>query len=66
MDVGRVIYLLARVYVAFIALIGVGTVLWLLTPTRVATAQVAGIWFAVSGFGALVLVTVLLVHFSRE
>ncbi|MFB6154193.1 MAG: hypothetical protein ABEJ27_08075 [Halodesulfurarchaeum sp.] len=65
MNVGRVIYLLARVYVGIIALIGAGTVIWLLIPRRLATAPVAGIWFAVSGFGALVLVTIVLVHFSR-
>ncbi|MFB6125027.1 MAG: hypothetical protein ABEJ59_03620 [Halanaeroarchaeum sp.] len=65
MDVGQFIYDLARVYVLALALAGVLTVVWLFRTDVTDALPLAGLWFAVGGFGALVLVTVLLVQYSR-
>lgn len=65
MDVGQLIYDLARLYALALGLIGVVTVVWLFRSDLTDAAPLAGLWFAVGGFGALVLVTVFLVQFSR-
>lgn len=65
MDYGRVILTLARVYTIALFVVGVLTVLWIVNPSIGASLEVAGLWFAIGGFGLLVVLTVVLVHFSR-
>lgn len=65
MDVGRLVYDLTRAYVYGLVLASAATILWLWRATGGATTSLAGIWFAVGGFGALVLLTILLVQYSR-
>ena len=66
MDRVSVAYDLVRAYVYALVFAGAGTVVWLFTPELVDAPQVAGLWFAVGGFGALVLVTFLLAQFTRR
>lgn len=66
MDTGRVILTLARAYSIGLAVIGVLTVLWLFNPNISQSPQVAGLWFAVGGFGLLVGMTFVIVHLSRD
>lgn len=66
MDIGRALYLLAEVYVLVLVIISAVTVAWVFDFFEGPDAQLAGIWFAISGFGVLVLITFLLVHYSRE
>jgi len=65
MDIGRVILTLVRVYVIALIVAGALTTLWILNPSLGASPEVAGLWFAIGGFGLLVVLTVFLVHFSR-
>lgn len=65
MDTGRVILTLARAYSLTLVLIGVLTILWLFNPNISQSPQVAGLWFAVGGFGLLVGMTFVIVHLSR-
>lgn len=65
MDVGRVILTLAQFYSALLILIGIATVIWLFNPGFWDSPQVAGLWFAIGGFGVLVALTILLVQYSR-
>lgn len=65
MDAGRVILVLARAYSLALVFIAVLTLLWLLDPNVSGSPQVAGLWFAVGGFGMLVAMTFLIVHLSR-
>ncbi len=62
MDVGRVFYLLLRLYVWGLFLLGLVTVLLLVLPRNTPNATLAAVWFAVGGFGALVLVIAVLVY----
>lgn len=66
MDTGRVILTLARTYSLTLVVIAVLTVLWLFNPNIKQSPQVAGLWFAVGGFGLLVGMTFLIVHLSRD
>ncbi|WP_336037016.1 hypothetical protein [Halobacterium yunchengense] len=66
MDRVRLAYDLVRAYVYALVLAALATVVWLLAPEVAATPQVAGLWFAVAGFGVLVLVTFLLTQYSRR
>lgn len=66
MDGRRVAYRLLQAYVLGLFALGVGTTLWLVAPRFVSSPQVAGFWFALGGFGALVVVSLLLVHSSLE
>jgi hypothetical protein len=65
MEVGRVLYRLAQAYAALLVAAGVGTALWLVGPRLVSTPTVAGAWFAVGGFGAVLLAWVAFVVLSR-
>lgn len=65
MDSGRVILTLARIYSIALVTIAFLTLLWILNPTVENSPEVAGLWFAVGGFGMLVGVTFVLVHLSR-
>lgn len=66
MDLGRALYHLAEVYVVGLLIISVVTIAWVFDLFESPDAQLAGIWFALSGFGFLVLITFLLIHVSRE
>jgi preprotein translocase subunit SecY len=65
MDPSRLLYRLLRVYVWMLLAISIATILVLLLPGPELSASVAGVWFAVGGFGALVLVTVVMTHLIR-
>ncbi|MFB6270644.1 MAG: hypothetical protein ABEH83_11905 [Halobacterium sp.] len=65
MDRIRVAYDLVRAYVYALVLAAVATVVWLASPQIAAAPQVASLWFAVGGFGLLVLVTFLLTQYGR-
>lgn len=66
MDAVRVGYDLVRAYVYALVLAAVGTVVWLASPRIAAAPQVASLWLAVSGFGALVLLTFGLTQYGRR
>lgn len=66
MDTGRVILTLARAYSLALVTIGMLTLLWLFNPNVSQSPQVAGLWFAVGGFGMLVAMTFVIVHLSRD
>lgn len=65
MDAGRVILTLARAYTLALFVIAILTLVWILNPTVVRSPEVAGLWFAIGGFGALVGLTFVLVQLSR-
>lgn len=65
MNVGQLVYDLARLYVVALVAVAVLTVVWLFRADLGASPDVAGIWFAVGGFGVLVIATFLLVQYSR-
>lgn len=62
MEFGRLLYRLARLYVWSLVLLGLGTVLLLILPRNPPNATLAGVWFAVGGFGALVLVIAVMIY----
>lgn len=66
MDTGRVILTLAQAYSLGLVAIGTLTLLWLFNPNLSQSPQVAGLWFAVGGFGLLVAMTFVIVHLSRD
>ena len=63
MDIGRLLYRLARLYVWLLVVLGLGTVILLVLPRNPPNATLAGVWFAVGGFGALGLVIAVMVYF---
>lgn len=65
MDVSRVLYSLAKVYVLALVVVSIVTFAWILEVFEQASVWVAGIWFAIAAFGVLVFITFLLVHLSR-
>lgn len=65
MDTGRVILVLARAYSLVLVVLAAVTLLWLVNPDLSESPQVAGLWFAVGGFGLLVAMTFVIVHLSR-
>ena len=65
MDTGRVILVLARAYSLVLVVLAAVTLLWLVNPDVSRSPQVAGLWFAVGGFGLLVAMTLVIVHLSR-
>lgn len=65
MDLGGMVLAVARAYSILLLTVAAGTVVWLLLPGDAASVQVAGIWFALGGFGLLVALTVVLVQLSR-
>ncbi|MFW6003941.1 MAG: hypothetical protein ACOCPT_05920 [Halanaeroarchaeum sp.] len=66
MDVGRLVVSLARAYVVALVLVAAITVLWIVSSTPRGPTAVAALWFAVAGFGVLVLVIVGVVEVSRR
>lgn len=62
MDAWWLLYRLLQAYVVALFVVGVGTAGWLVLPRMTGSPQVAGIWFAVGGFGLLVLVTLLVIE----
>lgn len=66
MDRVRVAYDLVRAYVYALVLVAVVTLVWLVSPRVAAAPEVASLWFAVAGFGGLVLVTFMLTQYARE
>lgn len=66
MDIGRAVYLLAQTYVIALVALSVVTLAWVFDVFEQTDVRLAGIWFALSGFGFLVLMTFLLVHFTRD
>jgi len=65
MNVGQLVYDLARLYVLALVAAALLTVTWLFRSDIGSSPDVAGIWFAVGGFGVLVIATFLLVQYSR-
>lgn len=65
MNGGRVILVAARAYSLGLVIIGLLTVLWILNPSLGESPQLAGLWFAIGGFGLLVAMTFVIVHLSR-
>ena len=66
MDFGRSIYTVTQLYVSVLIVGALITLAWVFGLFNRGNAQVAGIWFAVSGFGVLVLITIVLVQLTRE
>lgn len=58
MDPGRTVYRLTRVYVWLLTAIGLSTVVVVLLPRTHLSPSLAGVWFAVGGFGALLVLSV--------
>lgn len=65
MDAWGLLYRMVQAYVLVLFAAGVGTVGWLLAPRLTSSPGVAGVWFGVGGFGALVLVALLALASSR-
>jgi len=66
MDRVRLGYDLVRAYVYALVLAAVATVVWLVVPRIAAAPEVASVWFAVAGFGALVVLVFSLIQYSRD
>lgn len=65
MDLWWAVYHLTRVYVWSLTLVGLLTAGLLVVPRGVPDPHLAGVWFAVGGFGSLLFVTVLIVALFR-
>lgn len=66
MNAGRLVVSLAWAYVVALVVVAGLTVLWLVASTSQGPTAVAGLWFAVAGFGTLVIAIVALVQASRR
>jgi hypothetical protein len=66
MDRVRLAYDLVRAYVYALVVAAVATAVWLATPEVAAAPEVATLWFAVGGFGLLVLATFVLSRYSQR
>lgn len=66
MDRVRLAYDFVRAYVYALVFAGAATAVWLASPSVADVPQVAGLWFAVGGFGALVLAVFALTQYSRR
>lgn len=62
MNLGRVLAQLLRVYVWGLVLLGLGTAGLILLPRNPPSGALAATWFAVGGFGALVLIIAVLIE----
>ncbi|MEF8771930.1 hypothetical protein [Halodesulfurarchaeum sp.] len=62
MDLGRLLYVFARVYVWALLAVGLVTVFALLLPVKTIDATQAGVMFAVGGFGGLVSVIAVMIY----
>lgn len=65
MNVGRVILQLATAYSITLVIVAILTLLWIINPSVGKSPEIAGLWFALGGFGVLVALTIALVHLSR-
>ena len=61
MDVGGLFYQLVRLYVWVLVLLGLGTAVLILLPRNPPSGALGAAWFAVGGFGGLVIVIVVLI-----
>lgn len=66
MDAVRLGYDLVRAYVYALVLGAVATAVWFVAPDLAASPEIASVWFAIAGFGLLVLVTFALTQYSRR
>ncbi len=66
MDFGRAVLLIVEIYVVALLVISAVTVAWVFDLFQQTDFRIAGIWFAVTGFGFLVFVTFVLIHLSRD
>lgn len=66
MNLGQTVYTATQLYVSVLLLGSLVTVAWAFGIFNRGNVQVAGIWFGVSGFGVLVLITIVLIHLTRE
>lgn len=62
---GGLIVTLTWAYVIALVAVAAATVVWLLLSSSGGSSTVAGLWFAVAGFGGLVIGILLLVQASR-
>ncbi|MEE6211471.1 hypothetical protein U3A55_15090 [Salarchaeum sp. III] len=65
MDRGRAIYRLAEIYVAVLVFAALLTTGWLVLPNIAGAPELAGVWFAVGGFGLLVLFIIVFGYYTR-
>ncbi|QDX39582.1 hypothetical protein [Salarchaeum sp. JOR-1] len=65
MDRGRAIYRFAELYVATLVVAALLTAGWLVLPNIAGAPELAGVWFAVGGFGVLVLFTIGVGYLTR-
>lgn len=65
MDRGRAIYRFAELYVFALVVAALLTIVWLVAPSVAAVPQLAGIWFAVGGFGLLVVLMLGFMAYTR-
>lgn len=65
MDSGRAIYRLAEIYVAVLVFAALLTAGWLVLPNIAGAPELAGVWFAVGGFGLLVLFIIVFGYYTR-
>lgn len=62
---GRLIVTITWAYVIALVAVAAATVVWLFVSPSEGSSTVAGLWFAVAGFGGLVIVILVLVQASR-
>lgn len=65
MDSWALLYRAVQAYVLALFVVGLGTVGWLLSPRLARTPGMAGVWFGVGGFGALLAVALLAIASRR-
>ncbi|GAA0654593.1 hypothetical protein [Salarchaeum japonicum] len=65
MDRGRAIYRFAELYVATLVFAALLTAGWLALPNIAGAPELAGVWFAVGGFGMLVLLLIVFGYLTR-
>ncbi|MGB9986272.1 hypothetical protein [Salarchaeum japonicum] len=65
MDKGRAIYRFAELYVAALVFAALLTAGWLALPNITGAPELAGVWFAVGGFGVLVLFLIVFGYYTR-
>ena len=66
MSLGRYVSLFLWAYVLMLVLMGTFTVLWIVITAVRASTVVAGLWFAVAGFGTLIIAIVVIVEMGRK
>ena len=66
MNIGRYVTLFVRAYILVLVLVGIFTILWFVLTTVRAPTVVAGLWFAVAGFGTLIIAIIVIVEMARK